>query len=119
MKKKIILLIILFLVTGCSANYDIEIYNNTIKEDMEYFDFDSSNWDIEAQYGLTYRTLVTESINYPYPAFNDTIVDENDTIKIEGVEYYNNSTRAYIIKAIPPLHVVQKPVHLRLLQELW
>ena len=35
------------------------------------------------------------------------------------VEYYNNSTRAYIIKAIPPLHVVQKPVHLRLLQELW
>ena len=90
MKKKFILLILLFLVTGCSANYDIEIYNNTVKEDMEYFDSISSNWDSEALYGLTYRELVTDSVSYPYPVFDSTVVDENDTIKIDGVEYYDN-----------------------------
>lgn len=91
MGKKIMLLMILFLVTGCSANYNIEIYNNTIKEDMEYFDSIPSNWDSEVQFGLTYRELVTESVNYPYPIWNNTVVDENDTVKLEGVEYYQNS----------------------------
>ena len=91
MKKRLLLLILLFLVTGCSANYDIEIYNNTVKEDMEYFDSISSNWDSEAQYGLTYRELVTSSANYPYPVFDSTVVDENDTIKLDGVEYYDNT----------------------------
>lgn len=91
MKRIIPLLILLFLVTGCSANYNIEIYNNTIKEDMEYFDSISSNWDSGVQFGLTYRELVTESINYPYPIFYNTVVDENDRIKLEGVEYYNNT----------------------------
>lgn len=91
MKKKLFLLIFLFLVTGCSATYDIEIYNNTVKEDLEYIDSIPSNWDKEAQYGLTYRELVVDSSNYPYPVFDSTVVDENDTIKIEGVEYYDNT----------------------------
>ena len=90
MKKKFLLLILLFLVTGCSANYDIEIYNNTVKEDMGYFDSISSDWDSEVQYGLTYRELVDSSINYPYPIFDTTVVDENDTIKLDGVLYYDN-----------------------------
>lgn len=91
MGKKIILLILLFLVTGCTANYNIEIYNNTIKEDMKYFDSISSNWDSEIQFGLTYRELVTESVNYPYPILNNTVVDENDSVKLEGIEYYQNT----------------------------
>lgn len=90
MKKKLLLLILLFLVTGCSATYDVEIYNNTVKEDMEFIEDNSSKWDSEAQYGLTYRELLTDSVSYPYPAFNDAMVDENDRIKIDGVEYYDN-----------------------------
>ena len=90
MKKLFILFIFMFFLTGCSASYDIEIYNNTVKEDLVYFEEDSSKWDSEAQYGLSYRELVNSSVNYPYPAFNSTVVDENDTIKVDGVEYYNN-----------------------------
>lgn len=90
MKKLFILFILMFFLTGCSASYDIEIYNNTVKEDLVYVEEDSTKWDSEAQYGLSYRELVNSSVNYPYPAFNSTVVDENDTIKVEGVEYYNN-----------------------------
>ena len=91
MKKKLILLIVLFLLTGCSATYDIEIYNDTVKEKLEFIDTNPSNWDSEAQYGLTYRELVVSSHEYPYPVFNSTIVDENDTIKLDEVEYYDNT----------------------------
>lgn len=91
MKKKLILLIVLFLLTGCSATYDIEIYNDTVKEKLEFIDTNPSNWDNEAQYGLTYRELVVSSHEYPYPVFNSTIVDENDTIKLDGIEYYDNT----------------------------
>lgn len=88
--KKIILFILLFLVTGCSADYHIEIYNNTIKENMEYLDFVPERWDSEVQFGLTYRELLMDSVDYPYPVFNSTVVDENDQVKIDGIEYYDN-----------------------------
>lgn len=91
MKKLVLLSIGLFFLTGCSATYDIEIYNNQIKEDMEFVNTDSSSWDSKVQYGLTYRDLIDSSVNYPYPVFYDTVVDEDDTIKLEGVEYYHNT----------------------------
>lgn len=90
MKKLILLSVIIFFLTGCTANYDIEIYNNTVKEKMIFINSDSSSWDSEIQYGLTYRDLLLASKDYPYPVFNSTVVDENDTIKLDGVEYYNN-----------------------------
>lgn len=90
MKKLILIFILTFFLTGCSATYNIEIYNDQVKEDLEYINTNSSTWDKEAEYGLTYRQLVTSSIEYPYPAFNSTVVDENDTIKLDGVEYYEN-----------------------------
>lgn len=91
MKKKILLLILLVFMTGCSAEYDIEIYNNEVREDMEFVSTDASMWDSEVQYGLTYDDLLLASLDYPYPVFNDTVVDENDLIKIDGVEYYKST----------------------------
>lgn len=88
--KKIILLILLFFVTGCSANYNIEIYNDEVRENMKFVNNDSSSWDSEAQYGLSYRELLMASYKFPYPAFYNTVVDEDDTIKLKGVEYYKN-----------------------------
>lgn len=90
MKKLILLSVVMFFLTGCSATYDIEIYNNQVKEDMEFVNTNPSSWDSEAQYGLTYRDLLLASHDYPYPAFDSTVVDEDDTIKLDGVEYYNN-----------------------------
>ena len=90
MKKKILLLVLLVFMTGCSAEYNIEIYNNEVRENMEFVSTDTSVWDSEVQYGLTYRDLLDASINYPYPVFNSTVVDEDDTIKLDGVEYYDN-----------------------------
>lgn len=91
MKKIILLLTLTFFLTGCSATYNIEIYNNQVKEDLEYVNTNSSTWDSEAQYGFTYRELVTTSHEYPYPAFNSAVVDEDDTIKLDGIEYYENN----------------------------
>ena len=92
MKKKIFILTFLLLcTTGCNADYDIEIYNNQVKENMQFVELDSSIWDNEIQYGLSYRNLLETSINYPYPAFNDAVVDEDDTIKLDGIEYYDNT----------------------------
>lgn len=92
MKKKIfILTFFLLCVTGCNANYDLEIYNNQVKENMQFTESNSSIWDSEVQYGLSYRTLLEASLKYPYPAFDNTVVDEDDTIKLDGIEYYNNS----------------------------
>lgn len=46
MKKKLILLLFsVFLVTGCTANYNIEIYNKTINENIDLID----NTSISAQ----------------------------------------------------------------------
>jgi len=90
MKKILILLIFTFFLTGCNATYNIEIYNNQVKEDLEYVNNDSSTWDKKIQYGLTYKELVNSSIKYPYPVFSSTMLDENDTIKLDGVEYYDN-----------------------------
>ncbi len=91
MKKLVIFLVLSFLVTGCSATYDIEIYNDTVKEEMNFLEFDSTKWDSTVQYGLSYRDLLLASREYPYPVFYDTIVDENDRIYLDGVEYYDNT----------------------------
>ena len=91
MQKKILLLVTTLLVmTGCSATYDLEIYNNTIKEDFKYINLAPETWDSPIQYGLSYRALLQASIEYPYPAFDSTVVDENDRMKLDGVEYYDN-----------------------------
>lgn len=42
MKKIILLLIICFLVTGCSVNYEVEIYNDKVNESVDFI-FKGSN----------------------------------------------------------------------------
>ena len=91
MKKIIILFISIFFLTGCNATYNIEIYNNQVKEDLEYISTNPQIWDSKVQYNLTYRDLVLASHKYPYPAFNSTVVLEDDTIKLDDVEYYENN----------------------------
>lgn len=92
MKKKILfLLFFLLMVTGCSSSYDIEIYNNQVKEKMEFVSTSSYTWDNEVKYGFSYRELLLASYKYPYPAFSSTVVDEDDTIKLDNVEYYKNT----------------------------
>lgn len=91
MKKIMLLLLLLLFITGCSANYDIEIYNDQVKESMSFINTDSSTWDSKVQYDLTYRELLSSSVNYPYPVSINANIDENDMIKIDGVEYYNNT----------------------------
>ena len=86
MKKIILLVIFASFLTGCSATYNLEIYNNKVKEDMEYYDLNSDNWDTSS-----YREAVEYSVDYPYPAFNSSEVHEDDSTKADGVEYYKSS----------------------------
>lgn len=88
--KKIILLIIVFCLTGCNCDYDLEIYNNRVKEDLSYFNNDPLTWNREFQYGLSYKDVVEGFSKKPIPAYYDSEIYEDDSIKVEGVKYYDN-----------------------------
>jgi len=85
MKKKIFLLILLtFLLCGCTANVNITINDNTISERISIQ---------EAPYGELTMNDITQQYRKYIPAFKDTIiVDTMPDVKEEGVKYYQSSS---------------------------
>lgn len=70
MKKKLLfLLFFIFLITGCTANYNVEIYNNEIRVNGKLLEGDSSKWDYEI-FGTPYHEVIDWK----------TTGDENSTI---------------------------------------
>ena len=90
MKKIFILSFFLLLLTGCTATYNIEIYNDKVKEDMSFVEKDSNKWNSVVEYELTYDELVSNFYEYPYPIFYGTVVDEDPYIKLKNVKYYTS-----------------------------
>ena len=44
-KKLYICLLLIFLLTGCSVNYDIEVHDQTIKVNGKLVELDRNKWD--------------------------------------------------------------------------
>lgn len=85
-KGILILIIIPIICTGCSINYNIEITEDTVKERIEVTDFASSERskkDIYQEYQLWYPAYIN--------AFEDQLLEYDDTNKIEGVEYHKKN----------------------------
>ena len=81
--KKIFLLILLILLTGCTAEVNINISPDTINEQVIITAYKNQNFSKEQIYS-GFRKYV--------PAFyNDYIPDAEPDIKKEGVEYYYRS----------------------------
>lgn len=63
--KKIILSVLLLLfASGCDAIYNVEIYNDTCKEDVTIIEDDSNNWYDKNQYGATFKDMLDEEYNH-------------------------------------------------------
>ena len=85
MKKKLLILVLfLFLLCGCDATVNIEITENTIKEEISINDSPNGYYDTNQKLLDLYRDNI--------PAFSTTVIeDESPDSKIKGVNYYNKS----------------------------
>jgi hypothetical protein len=63
LKKIILSVLLLLLVSGCDAVYNVEIYNDTCKEDATIIEDNSSNWYDKNQYGGTFKDMLDEEYN--------------------------------------------------------
>ena len=94
MKKIILLIAILFLVSGCSIEYNIEIIDENIIEDIDVFTSDMANLDIpqENYYSRSYRNIFDDMFNSNAMAYFN---DPNFQLYYEGIQpnvsYYDKS----------------------------
>jgi len=87
MKKIVLFLIIILSLTGCEAVYNIEVVNDTIKDELIINNYDVSSWNSN---NPSYKTLVDNN----YREFN-LAIDKNTPgypemyNKLKGYNYYN------------------------------
>lgn len=109
MKNKLILLFVgvLLLLTGCSANYNIEIYNDTINENIELYDNSSISADDNKQKIETIFIKYFDSTDMLYmrkfKTFSDEVknryyLTEDSSYKLDEyqnqLEYFRNCCRS-------------------------
>lgn len=86
--KKILIIICIFLLTGCSANYEITIKNNKITENLKLVENNPTLFDKKLESGSTIRELFESIVNYkdPFaePKYNIKEINTSDTL---GIEY--------------------------------
>ena len=97
MKKILILLCLLFL-TGCSVNYEITLKNNEIKERLTIIENDQSLFDIRNDAGWTLRETFEMLINDVGDEFSvqDYSIKSLNTDTQLGVEYYSDASNTLI-----------------------
>lgn len=78
--KKCLLLICLILMTGCSARYTIEYNDDFVNENLTVFGVDADS----------YRDIKNGSYA-PVPTYYDAVINLEEPIKVDGVEYYDIS----------------------------
>ena len=119
-KKILILFLLIFVICGCRANYDVKIIDNDINESFSFYEDNSIDWDsvyslystqstngteyIPKQY--TYRTLVTNQLNSFTQAFSNegskyitkSLINDNSKLGILYEYNYDvsNYSNAYI-----------------------
>jgi len=55
--KLLVLCAVTLLITGCSVNYNVEIYNETVKVNGTLLESDSGKWN-ENIFGVTYKEMI-------------------------------------------------------------
>lgn len=86
--KKVILIIFILLLTGCTANYEVNIKNNKITEKLTLIESNSLNFDKKLESGSTIRKLFDSIVNskdqYAELVYEAKSINTNDTL---GIEY--------------------------------
>ncbi len=90
MKKIIGLIVLMVLLTGCDATYNMEITGDTFKEDVDVFvDSSLKNKTVSGQ-TITYKELVTlQKDNYRPVLYNDSNYNPYIEGKQDDVSYYD------------------------------
>lgn len=91
MKKTITLLFaLLFIVTGCTANYNIKIGNEIIEEITDLVQDNSINWNEQTQ--LFWGYSIEEFLDRDYNEYTGSMINQSEDYytfeKVDGVEYY-------------------------------
>lgn len=92
--KKILLLFILIFLTGCEAEYNIEINNNiNLKETIDIIEnnedlFDKKNSQL---YNRTPKEYLETNLKWPTPVYKSGEINPYEPIKLENTYYYTKT----------------------------
>ena len=90
-KKKLLILLSIFLITGCQAEYNIVIDDNTVKEELLIYETNMNKWNtIQGNNLLTYNQYQQEYKDAPVGIYYN---DQN----IDGETGFNSNRSYYTI----------------------
>ncbi|MDD2409860.1 MAG: hypothetical protein PHD03_04010, partial [Bacilli bacterium] len=85
MKKIIYLILMLFLITGCDATYNLTLENNIFTENLEITNNDKNTWNIN---NPSYKEIRNLTLNSALATDYREEIPEVNT-KVEGIKYYD------------------------------
>lgn len=92
--KRVMLLFIIVLLTGCEAEYNIEINNNlTLKENINVVETDKELFDKKNSqlYNRTPKEYLETNLKWPTPVYNSGEVNPYEPVKLDNTYYYTKS----------------------------
>ena len=93
-KKKLLILLSVFLITGCQAEYNIVIDDNSVKEELLVYETNMNKWNtIQGNNILTYEQYQQEYKNSPVGIYYN---DQN----IDGEVGFNSNRSYYTINLL-------------------
>ena len=100
MKKNIFLVLILFVLTGCTANYEIEINNNKIKEKLTVLENNVELFDKENDSGWTLRDSFNAILSRDEFSKDDYSIESLNNKNQLGFKYNNEKLESIINSTI-------------------
>lgn len=90
--KLIILCLVVVLLSGCTANYNVEIKSSEINESLSVYEDNQNNLNSAIDYDSDYtmRDAFESAINGYQKVYYDEYANDDDT-KLSNVEYYDIS----------------------------
>ena len=82
MKKIIIILPLLFILSGCTAEYNVEIYNDRFIEDIKVEELNPSNFDNDKE-DYTIRELLREEYNRDNYYYDKKFIEDSNRLLLK------------------------------------
>ena len=92
-----ILLIMVILLTGCTARYNITINNDTdLKESLDIIENDKNKFNLEDKelYDTTLKEYLETDLKWPTPVYIDSEENPIEPKKIDNIEYYKKTNKS-------------------------
>lgn len=90
--KKILVILLVLTLTGCTASYSITINDmNDVRESLDVKEDNKDLFDKKSDElsGSTFREYLETDLKWPTPIDKNSEINPLEPIKIEGISYYN------------------------------